>query len=59
MESESGDFKVIFTDGSVEIVHATNAAQARIYAIEQFPDRIPVEIKAAGFGDMMSRKPPV
>jgi hypothetical protein len=30
-----------------------------MYAIEHFPDRIPVEIKAAGLGDMMSRKPPV
>jgi hypothetical protein len=52
-------FKVIFTDGSVEIVHATNASEARIYAIEHFPDRIPVEVKAAGLSDMMSRKPPV
>jgi hypothetical protein len=52
-------FKVIFTDGSVEIVHATNAGQARMYAIEHFPDRIPVEIKAAGLGDMMSRRPPL
>jgi hypothetical protein len=46
-------------DGSVEIVHATNAAQARMYVIEHFPDRIPVEIEAGGLGDMMSRKPPV
>jgi hypothetical protein len=57
-------FKVTFADGSVETVHAGTPQEARLYAIEQFRDRVALKVERAGLTDMMNqrsidaRKPP-
>jgi hypothetical protein len=47
-------FKVTFVDGSVEMVHAGTAREARLYAIRQFRDRVAVRVERAGLTDMMN-----
>jgi hypothetical protein len=50
-------FKITFVDGSVETVHASNAGEARRFAIQQFQGRIVVKVQPAGLTDMANRRP--
>jgi hypothetical protein len=50
-------FRIAFADGSVEMVQASSVTQARLNAIELFPERIVMEVAEAGLADMMIRKP--
>lgn len=51
-------FKVIFADGSVEMVQAGNVTQARLNAIQGFPDRVVAKVTPADLSDMMLRREP-
>ena len=51
-------FRIAFADGSVEMVQASNVTQARLNAIELFPERIVMGVAPAGLADMMIRKSP-
>ena len=50
-------FKITFTDGSVETVHASSAGEARRFAIQQFRERVVLRVQPAGLTDMAMRRP--
>ena len=51
-------FRVTFADGSAEVVNASSVGQARMDAIQLFPDRIVAKVTPAGLSDMMVRRRP-
>jgi hypothetical protein len=51
-------FKVTFSDGSVETIHANSPSDAKRYAAQQFRSRLIARVEPAGLTDMARGRRP-